>query len=861
MKVLYIGRERTDAEAVATALRRLDLNAAISWTARLEPALKWLDANPDLAALIADAQIDEGKWPSILTHVRSLAGHPAVVVIVPDGTARDSVHAEADGYIPRDQSLLRDLPIVVSRAMGRAARVALEQKLAHAAAALQDAEQRHRAAIATADQQLAERNTKYEIGMAQAAATWEMVDEQLRAAAREVEHARQDQASAAADVDRLSRRESELLSQLGDAAADVERLATREAELNSRLADVLASRTDLERRSAAAEAAFAEFVARATHERLVASKTAAGREAELDGQIRRERATRTTLEQAVVDAEIALRDAQQRHDAAVATATTELTERQARFDRQLSQIAAQRDRLREQLNETEVTLKQVGRGYQSAAADIEHLTQREAELTSLLADVQAARQTLDQQLADATSAIRQAAMREAALDEQIQRERATRDAHALEREAQFEVQIAQHRLDHESRLTDVHEQLRQLRDTLAASAEDLEASRAESHRLFEQAGLAMFRCTRDGALIDANRACTTLVGRRIDELRGAHFAAAVFDAPNALSWLIERCLSTRAKEALETTWLRNDGGRLFVRLSARLSAPDVIEIVGEDLTRLRVLEERLGQAHRMEAVGRLASEVAVTCSTLLTGIHRKGREWIKATGVDADSRRHGEQLLEDMRRATGLLQQFAACGEEQQTRSPMLVDLNTLIHDLEPVLKRVAGDDVDVQLQDMPLPLNVDVGTERVERLLVNLASYGRERMPFGGQLRIELGKIVVDRHFAAKHPNVRLGLHALITVTEIRRAAQTDKVLQPRDRTMPDSSHGRASLTPGVDFGTLQELVSECGGHLWMKVQPRGEMVAKIRLPLLSPQHQTPPRTLVARGGRARPTTRWFHS
>ena len=73
--------------------------------------------------------------------------------------------------------------------------------------------------MAAAEKHLAERQAQYEIGMARASATWEMVDEQLRAAAIEVERARQNHASAAADVDRLARRELELSSQLTDAAA------------------------------------------------------------------------------------------------------------------------------------------------------------------------------------------------------------------------------------------------------------------------------------------------------------------------------------------------------------------------------------------------------------------------------------------------------------------------------------------------------------------------------------------------------------------------------------------------------------------------------------------------------------------
>ena len=181
----------------------------------------------------------------------------------------------------------------------------------------------------------------------------------------------------------------------------------------------------------------------------------------------------------------------------------------------------------------------------------------------------------------------------------------------------------------------------------------------------------------------------------------------------------------------------------------------------------------------------------------------------------------------------------------------MLVDLNTLVRDLEPVLKNVVGGDVEVALRDTSTPLNVEVGTERVERLLVNLASYGRGRMPAGGRLRIELGTSVVDRHFSAKHPNVRLGLHALITVTESHVACEED----PRQRK-------RKTAKSGVDFATLQGLVSDCGGHLWMKVHPLGEMVAKIRLPLFSPQDQPAPRTLTARAGRGRQAAaRWFQT
>jgi hypothetical protein len=321
----------------------------------------------------------------------------------------------------------------------------------------------------------------------------------------------------------------------------------------------------------------------------------------------------------------------------------------------------------------------------------------------------------------------------------------------------------------------------------------------------------------------------------------------VFEDPNGLSWLIERCLTSRTRESIETTWRRKDRARLFVRLSAYAYTPDAVEVVAEDVTRVRVLQERLGQAHRMEAVGRLGSEIAVTCGNLLTDVHQQVQQLLLAAATSAGVRQPGEQLLADLTRAAGLMRQLYAYGEEP-ARAPALADLSEVIHDLEPVLKRVAGDAIDVQLPGTSSRLNVDVGSERIERLLVNLASYGRGRMP-GGQLKIELGTTIVDRRFAAKHPNVRLGPHALITVTKTKSARAAGEL--PARRDQPAGTPSSESAKPSLDFGTLHGLVGGCGGHLWMALQPEGELVAKIHLPLLAFPERTAPRTLVARGGR----------
>jgi hypothetical protein len=285
---------------------------------------------------------------------------------------------------------------------------------------------------------------------------------------------------------------------------------------------------------------------------------------------------------------------------------------------------------------------------------------------------------------------------------------------------------------------------------------------------------------------------------------------------------------------------------------------DVVEITAEDLTRARVFQDRLAQAARMEAVGRLASEVALTCGKLLDGVRDNAQRWVM-DGATPTSRQHGQLLLDDLTRADGYLQQLVAYGDRQR-RTPALVDLPTVVRNLAPVLRHVAGGHVDVRLPARSSSLTVDTEAEHVERLLVNLAAYGRERMPFGGRLTIELGTSIVDRQFTARYPNVRPGPHALITVSEARRAARPDSLEQLRHA--PNGQHS-SRATPvhntGIELGTIQGLVGECGGHLWMKVEPLGGIVAKIRLPLRLSYGTTDARPLLAVGGRARALARWF--
>ncbi len=706
------------------------------------------------------------------------------------------------------------------------------------------------------DAELATRRTEHQTELAHAVAVRHELARELRDTTIALERARQDHAAAAAAVDRLTTRESELSAavaeltttvssfviRLADADAaldgarrqatlDRQSAAERQAIVEDRLAREIASRESLERQLADAEAArgradrhHASELAAAAEQlaqqsahfeselanaaaRLTDAQSASQRAeqhhasqlADAADRLARETAARENVERELAEAEAARRRAEQDHALQLADAAERLAERSAYFAAELADAAAARDALAEALRETTATLERTEQNLAVEAASVARLTQREAALEQLVAE----RETRLKEHAAANLAAQRAA-----------------------------------------------------KDALAQLQNQLNASESRNRRRLETSPHGFFGCDRDGRVQHVNRALVRLLAyRTADELKTIDFGSRVFESIDDFQALIEQCLATRRPESTETQWKRKDGGRLVVRLLAVPVASDSVEIVAEDLTPLRGVENRLRQAERMEAVGRLASDIAATCDNLLRDITHDCEQWLSAVANDAALRYQGELLLSDVTRAATFLRQLTVYGK-QQAGAAEPVSVNHLLRDLAPVLKRVAGGAVEFVLPKAWPNVKVDVDAERLERILINVAGYARQRMPFGGQVKIDVASVLVDRKFVAKYPNVRPGPHALITVSEMK--VHSD-VLTNANGDHGDNGSTGTQHTHAVDFGPLLALIRNSGGHLWMTAEPPGKMVLKIHLPKPASNELPEAAIAVPRSDRRRAMARWF--
>jgi hypothetical protein len=710
--------------------------------------------------------------------------------------------ASAERQAAAAEAIERQREFDAALARADASREALERTLAAQHVAEQRTRDAHAAELAAAAARLAEYEHHAEQQMAQAAAdaaaALQIVEDQA-AADRQAAATQAAERQAAFDADRqqaVAQREAleDELTRVRAASGQAERrFLDQVAEMRQRAHE---HETRLEERAARArgewEAALAERDARAQQveiERDLARQSLAESEVQSARLASRLHDERATLEQARMALESNL--ARERAAHAALHAVLEKTQATAAeiLDRASRDHATEQARLEALVAERDARLQEQAAGHQVATtAAAEALAGVEGQLKdALTARDENARSitALKGQLASVTASL----------------ESTTREREALKTESDKVPQ-------------------------LLAKVDDLRRAR---HRHFADSPLNLCRCRPDGSIIRVNRSLASLLGYDTPEaLLAVDFAADVFESGAELPWIVDRRLRSGSTESVDTTWRKKDRTRIIVRLRVVATSDDSIELAAEDITAIRSLEERLRNAQRMEAVARYASEVAATCDTLLRDIRQEAEEWLSTLSSGAP-RYHGELLLDEVERASSLLRQLSVYGQQQKNAAD-LVNVPTVLRDIEPVLKRVAGGRIDLVLPETSMPLHVDLEAERLERILVNVAAYARGRMASSGRLIFDVASVMMDRDFFEKYPNVRPGPHVLLTVTEKRGTPPPD--LAALDQ--PPAADASSSVTnrTGVDLGTLQTLVTECGGHLWMTMDPLGDMVLKIHLP-----------------------------
>jgi len=247
-----------------------------------------------------------------------------------------------------------------------------------------------------------------------------------------------------------------------------------------------------------------------------------------------------------------------------------------------------------------------------------------------------------------------------------------------------------------------------------------------------------------------------------------------------------------------------------------------------DVTERHKTEEMLGQAQKLEALGRMTGGVAHDFNNLLTVIIGGLGLLRHRIGGDSDTRQRIDMMNNAAERATRLIRQLLAFARRQPLQ-PEIVNLGPVIQEALPLVRRAVGESVTVECVTGAGLWNATIDSSEFQAAVLNLAINGRDAMPNGGKLTIELGNAALDDVYAAQHAEVAPGQYVMFAITDTGTGMDAETLAHALDPFFTTKPPGEGT---GLGLPQVYGFVKQSGGHLKIYSE-RGEgTTVKLYLP-----------------------------
>ena len=270
-------------------------------------------------------------------------------------------------------------------------------------------------------------------------------------------------------------------------------------------------------------------------------------------------------------------------------------------------------------------------------------------------------------------------------------------------------------------------------------------------------------------------------------------------------------------EEMNIAPVRDPGGEITHFIATKL-----------DVTARKQLEQQFLQAQKMEAVGRLAGGVAHDFNNLLTIINGFAALLTEQTSTQDPRRDQLKEILMAGEKAASLTRQLLAFSR-QQLLEPRVLDLNSVLADIEKMLHRLIGEDVELAVALKPDLGRVKVDPGQIEQVVMNLAVNARDAMPEGGKLLIETSNVEIDANYARRHSPMIPGKYAMVAVSDTGCGMDLDT---QRHIFEPFFTTKEKSQGTGLGLATVYGIVKQSDGFIWVYSEPGQGSTFKIYFP-----------------------------
>jgi PAS domain S-box-containing protein len=363
--------------------------------------------------------------------------------------------------------------------------------------------------------------------------------------------------------------------------------------------------------------------------------------------------------------------------------------------------------------------------------------------------------------------------------------------------------------------------------------QELRQSEEKYRELFEHATHGIFRSSMDGTLLDVNPALVAMLGYNSkEELLARNLDRDIYDNPDDRRAILERVGRKGRVDGEEVNWRRKDGKIIGIRLGgAAVHGQNGLfshfEIIVEDVTERRSLEGQFRQAQKMEAIGLLAGGISHDFNNLLSVILGNSELLLETPQTEAQQQ-YGQQIIKATQRAAQLTRQLLAFSRKQ-ILYPAILDLNTVVHDVDQILQLLIGEAVLI-VKDLDTGLgSIRADRGQLEQVFMNLATNARDAMPNGGEFTIRTVNDELGLDDMALYPYAKLGRYVRLSVSDTGEGmtdAVRSRVFEPFFTT---KAEGKGT---GLGLATIYGIVKQSAGYVWVSSAPGRGTTFDIYLP-----------------------------
>jgi PAS domain S-box-containing protein len=355
----------------------------------------------------------------------------------------------------------------------------------------------------------------------------------------------------------------------------------------------------------------------------------------------------------------------------------------------------------------------------------------------------------------------------------------------------------------------------------------------EKYRLLVQNAKDAIFIIQDGVIKFSNIETEKLFGYSAAELAAIPFSNHILPADREMAYgnISEGSTGGEFPKAQSLRIRNKSGQEIWVELksvSIEWEGKPAALNFASDITEQKKLEAQFLQAQKMEAVGRLAGGVAHDFNNLLTVINSNSQLALMELRECDPLREKFESIQKAGEKAANLTRQLLAFSRHQVVEMKV-IDLNITLQDLEKMLRRVIGEDIELTfLLDKNLGrLKVDPG--QIEQAILNLIVNARDAMPSVGKIIVETCNVDLGKEYTLKHMGINPGRYVMLSISDTGAGIKPEireRIFEPFFTT---KEKGKGT---GLGLSTVYGVVKQSGGNVWVYSEPGQGTTFKIYLP-----------------------------